>query len=62
VTNRTDYPAAKKAKMTNEPNDRQVAGNAETILKIQVKSENGGVAALDNVARFAGNEANSGER
>ena len=47
--------------MTIEPNDRQVAGNAESILEIQVKSEIGGVAALDNVAGFAGNEANTGE-
>src|ERR1017187_1997455 len=39
--------------MTIEPNNRQVAGNAESILEIQVKSEIGGVAALDNVARFS---------
>src|ERR1017187_6991670 len=48
-------------KMTIEPNDRQVAGNAKSILEIQVKSEIGDVAALDNVARFAGNEATTGE-
>jgi hypothetical protein len=47
--------------MTIEPNDRQVAENAESILKIQVKSEIGRVAALDNVARFARNEASTGE-
>ena len=47
--------------MTIEPNDRQVAGNAKSILEIQVKSEVGDVAALDNVARFAGNEASTGE-
>ena len=39
--------------MTIEPNDRQVAGNAKSILEIQVRSEIGGVAALDNVARFS---------
>ena len=39
--------------MTIEANDRQVAGNAESIPEIQVKSEIGGVAALDNVARFS---------
>jgi len=47
--------------MTNEPNDRQVAGNAKSILEIQVKSEIGGVAALDNVARIARNEPSTGE-
>ena len=47
--------------MTIEPNDRQVAGNAESILEIQVKSETSDGAALDNVAGFAGNEASTGE-
>jgi hypothetical protein len=38
--------------MTNEPTSDQVAGNAQTISQIKVKSEMRGGAALDNVARF----------
>jgi hypothetical protein len=59
--NRGTDPASKIANFTNEPNDAQVAGNAEAMLEIQVKSEMTSDEALDNVARFAGNEANMGE-
>jgi hypothetical protein len=44
--------AAKHENSTNEPTDGQVAGNAQTILAITVKSETSAGAALDNVARF----------
>src|ERR1022692_2762522 len=43
---------AKTRNMTNEPTSGQVAGNAQTILQIKVKSEIRGGAAFDNVARF----------
>jgi hypothetical protein len=40
---------------TNEPNDGQLAGNAQTMLEIKVKSETRSIAALDNVAGFGSN-------
>ena len=43
---------AKTRNMTNEPTSGQVAGNAQMILQIEVKSEITGSAALENVARF----------
>ena len=41
---------------TNEPNDGQLAGNAQTMLEIKVKSETRSIAALDNVAGFGRSE------
>src|ERR1017187_1266519 len=43
---------AKTRNMTNEPTSGQVAGNAQTISQIKVKSEIRSGSALDNVARF----------
>ena len=46
---------------TNEPSDGQLAGNAQTMLEIKVKSETRSIAALDNVAGFGSNGNKTGQ-
>ena len=46
---------------TNDPNDGQLAGNAQTMLEIKVKSETRSIAALDNVAGFGSKGNKTGQ-